>query len=158
VTHFGRLCISWVGFVTIWLLFVYQVTAPELIAAGVAAALTVLAGSLVCRVMPLCFRPRMHWLAQVYRLPSMVAEDLGLLSKCLFNEILRRPSRSTFATTKFSTSPDDCRATAQRALVILFVSTTPNSIVLDVDPDENRIFYHQVGPAPVPELLHQLEI
>ena len=41
---------------------------------------------------------------------------------------------------------------------ILLVSTTPNSIVLDIDTEENRLFFHQVEPAPVPRLVRRLEV
>jgi multisubunit Na+/H+ antiporter MnhE subunit len=157
VTASLRLAVAWVAFVALWLFFVYQPSVSELIAAAATAALTLLSGVVVFRILPVCFEPRLVWLAQVYRLPRMIAEDLWLLFKCLLREITKRPSRSTFALAEFHSKRDGCRAAAQRALALLFVSTTPNSIVLDIDVKRNRMFYHQVEPAPVPELLRRLE-
>jgi multisubunit Na+/H+ antiporter MnhE subunit len=87
----------------------------------------------------------------------MIAEDLWLLLKCLAREILRQPLRSNFAIVPFSTTSDGCRAAGQRALAVLYVSTTPNSIVLDIDAEQKQMFYHQLEPARIPELVRQLQ-
>jgi multisubunit Na+/H+ antiporter MnhE subunit len=157
VSLFLRATCAWIGFFGLWLLFVYQATTSELLAAAIAAALSAFSGLVILRIIPACFQPRLQWLAQIYRLPPMIAEDLWVLFNCLVREILRRPSRATFVMADFSTLADDCRASAQRALAILFVSTTPNSIVLDIDTRRNRLFYHQVEPTPLPELVRRLE-
>jgi multisubunit Na+/H+ antiporter MnhE subunit len=129
----------------------------ELIAAAIAAAIGVISGLVILRIIPACFEPRLRELAHIYRLPVMIAQDSWLLLKCLLREMLRRPLRSSFAITQFGTRQDRCRAAAQRALAILFISTTPNSIVLDIDHEENRLFFHQAEPAAVPEIVRQLE-
>jgi multisubunit Na+/H+ antiporter MnhE subunit len=149
---------AWIAFFALWLLFVYQVTTSELIAAAVAAAITAFSGYVILRIIPACFEPRLRWMAQIYHLPAMIAEDLWLLLKCLLREIFRQPLRSTFVMAHFRTPAGGCRGSAQRALAILFVSTTPNSIVLDIDSQANRLFYHQVEPAPVPQLVRRLEM
>lgn len=153
-----RLASAWIGFLGLWLLFVYQVTTSELIAGAIASGLTVFSGYVIFRIVPVCFEPRFRWILQIYRLPAMIAVDLWRLLQCLFREMARRPLRSSFVMARFATMPDGCRAAAQRALAILFVSTTPNSIVLDIDMEQNRLFYHQAEPAPVPELLRRLEV
>jgi multisubunit Na+/H+ antiporter MnhE subunit len=148
---------AWIVFFALWILFVYQVTTSELIAAAIAAAISVFSGFVILRIVPACFEPRPRWIAQIYRLPAMIAEDLWLLFKCLLRETFRQPSRSSFVMAKFSTPAKGCRGSTQRALATLFVSTTPNSIVLHIDPRKNRLFYHRAEPAPVPELLRRLE-
>jgi multisubunit Na+/H+ antiporter MnhE subunit len=158
VSFYLRLGSAWIGFLALWLLFVYQVTPRELLAAAMAAALSVLSGLVVFRIIPACFAPRFRWMAQIYRLPAMIAGDLWLLFKCLIREMLRRPLPSTFVMAQFSTNLDTCRAAAQRALAILFVSTSPNSIVLEIDTEKSQLFYHQVEPARVPELVNRVEV
>jgi multisubunit Na+/H+ antiporter MnhE subunit len=157
VSYWLRIGAAWLGFVALWLLFVYHVTTSELIAAAVAGSASVFSGVVIFRIVPVCFHARLQWLAQIYRLPGMIAEDLWILFKCLLREIFRMPSRSSFVVAQFSTASDHCEAAAQRALAILFVSTTPNSIVLDIDGESEQLFYHQVGPAPVPALVRRLE-
>lgn len=149
--------IAWLGFIALWVLFVYRTTASELIAAAVASAIAVFSACAIFRAIPICFEPRLGWLAQAHRLPAMIATDLWLLFRRLVRDIAKKPSRSSFFVTPFHVIPDGCAAAAQRALAILFVSTTPNSIVLDIDNDKGQLFYHQVEPAPVPKLVRKLE-
>lgn len=152
-----RLSLASVSFLAIWVLFVYQITAPELVAGAVASIITAVSGCIVFRIVPVCFKPRLRWLMQIYRLPAMTATDLWLLLKHLVREILKKPSRSLFGWMPFVTSPDGCQEAGQRALAVLFVSTTPNSVVLDVDMPNKRLFCHHLEPAPVPKLLRKLE-
>lgn len=152
-----RLAIAWVGFLLLWLLFVFQVNASELAVGTIAAGLTVVSGYVTCKAVTMCFEPRLRWIAQAWGLPRMVVTDLWLLLKHLIREIARKPSRSSFRTTEFRAIGEDCQAAAQRALATLFVSTTPNSIILDIDREKGEMFFHQIEPAPVPELLRKLE-
>ncbi len=152
-----RLATAWVGFLLLWLLFVFQMTPSELAVGSVASGLTVGLAYVTFRAVPACFKPRLHWLAQVWRLPAMIMADLGLLLRHLMREIARKPSRSSFELTSFPAPGEYQQAAAQRALVVLFVSTTPNSIVLDIDQQKQEMLFHQMEPAAVPELLRKLE-
>lgn len=152
-----RLAIAWIGFLLLWLIFVFQVSASELIVGAAASAITVTLGYVTLRAVPACFEPKFRWIAQVWRLPTMILTDLWLLLKHLLREITGKRSRSSFAMTGFRAAGDNCSAAAQRALAVLFVSTTPNSIVLDIDQKKQELLFHQVEPAAVPELLRKLE-
>lgn len=154
---FIRLILAWAGFLLLWLVFVFQVTTSELIVGAFASGFTVGLGYVTFRIVPACFDPQLHWMAQAWRLPVLVATDLWLLLKHLGRQMTRQHSRSSFEVTRFEASGDDCHAAAQRALAILFVSTTPNSVVLDIDRDKGELLFHQLEPAPVPELLRNLE-
>jgi len=46
---------------------------------------------------------------------------------------------------------------AQRALAVLFLSTAPNSIVIDVDVTDSRLLFHQLTGTPLPILIRKLE-
>lgn len=152
-----RLAIAWIGSLLLWLLFVFQISTSELLVGAVTSLITVALGYVTLRIIPACFKPRLRWIAQAWRLPAMIATDLWLLLKHLVREIARKPSRSSFAVTRFQASGDDCRAAAQRALAILFVSTTPNSVVLEIDQEKKEMLFHQVEPAAVPELLRKVD-
>ncbi len=152
-----RLAALWIGFLLVWLVFVFQVTASELVVGALASAITVVLTYVTFRVVPGCFQPRLRWVVQAWRLPAMIAADLWLLLKHLAREIGHRPSQSSFEVTRFRATGEDCQAAAQRALAVLFVSTSPNSVVVDVDRQKGEMFFHQLEPAPVPELLRKLE-
>lgn len=152
-----RLAIAWIGFLLLWLIFVFQATFSELIAGAVASAMAVASGYVAFRAVPACFEPRFRWIAEARRLPAMIAADLWLLLKHLLREIARKPSRSSFEVTNFRATDDNCYAAAQRALAILFVSTAPNSVVLDIDRQKREMLFHQLEPAAAPELLRKLD-
>jgi multisubunit Na+/H+ antiporter MnhE subunit len=157
ITLLLRLAIAWIGFLLLWLIFVFQVTPGELVVGAIASGLAAIAGYVAFRAVPACFRPRLRWIRQAWHLPAIIATDLWLLLKSLMREIIRRPSRSSLQVTPFRATGEDCQAAAQRALAVLFVSTTPNSIVLDIDRQKGEMLFHQLEPAPVPTFLPKLQ-
>ena len=152
-----RLAAAWIGFLLLWLVFVFQVTPSELAVGAAASGMTVGLAYVAFRVVPACFQPRLRWVVQLWRLPAMVAPDLWLLLKHLLREMAGKPSRSSFKLTSFTATGDGCDAAAQRALAILFVSTSPNSVVLDIDRKKGEMLFHELEPAAVPKLLRKLE-
>lgn len=152
-----RLAITWTCFGAFWLLFVYQASVSELLAASAASAIAAFSFYVITRSIPLDFRPRLYWIAQAYLLPGMIGQELWVLFKCLLRDIRGVPSRSSFVMTPFTFVTDSRYSAAQCALATLFVSTTPNSVVLDIDSDNRKLFYHQLEPAPVPTILRRLE-
>ena len=46
---------------------------------------------------------------------------------------------------------------AQRALATLFISLTPNSVVLDMDRSNSILFFHELVAAPLPRYLRNLQ-
>jgi multisubunit Na+/H+ antiporter MnhE subunit len=141
-----------------WLLFVFQLPMSELLAGAAAAALSVLVLHAGLRAVPLCFEPRLHWLAQAWQLPGMVSRDMGYLLRNVARHILHRPVRSQFLLGSFNTS-DDCRGAAQRVLAVLFLSTAPNSIVVDIDIEKtsSNLLLHQLTGTTLPALIRNLE-
>ena len=89
-----RCFLQWVGFTLLWLLFVFQLNVSELVVGASASALTVLAVQTAFRSEPLCFQPRLRWLAQVWRLPVLIVKDPWVLLKALARHLARKPSRA----------------------------------------------------------------
>ncbi len=52
---------------------------------------------------------------------------------------------------------DNCQGAAQRALTIFFLTTTPNSIVIDVDRPNSRLLLHELVSAPLPKFVKKLQ-
>jgi len=152
-----QLSLQWTVLVLLWFLFVFQFSMSELLVGAGAAALAVLALQVTLRAVPLCFEPKLRWVAQASRLPGMIAEDLWILLKEMGRRILHRRSRSTLAILPFAGSAGNCRGAAQRALALLFISTSPNSVVLDIDCATGDMLIHRLQPQPFPALLSRLE-
>lgn len=148
--------LQWSVLTLMWLLFVFQLPMSELLAGAAGAALSVLVLHAGLRAVPLCFEPRLRWLAQAGRLPGMICGDMGYLFRNVVRHILRRPVQSQFLLGSFDTS-DNCRGAAQRALAVLFLSTAPNSIVVDIDKTNSNLLLHQLTGTPLPALIRNLE-
>lgn len=151
-----RFAVQWVVFVLFWLLFVYQLAPSELLVSVVASALAVFALNTALKAVPLCFEPKLRDLAQARHVPSMIATDLWVVVKDLFRRIAGAPPRSVWMQARFS-APTDCRGSAQRALVVLYFTTSPNSIVAEVDPARSAMLVHELVPAPVPGIVQKLQ-
>lgn len=152
-----RLAISWIVFLLLWLIFVFQVTPAELMAGAIASALTTASLVFVLRIVPLCFQPRLRWLIPSWRLPVAVLADLWLLFRHLARAFRRQPSRSSFDVIAFPFTGDGCHAAAQRMLALLFVSLTPNSVVFDIGAQSGEMLVHRTEPSPDPTYLGSLE-
>jgi hypothetical protein len=154
---FLNLFVQLVGFTLLWLVFVFQLTGVEVFAGAAASALTVFALQIALRSERLCFQPRLRWLAQARHLPGMIATDLWIVLKTLANLLLHAPSQAVFQLGRFHATSEDCRASAQRALTILYLSTSPNSVVIDIDREQANMLVHQLEPAAIPKLVRNLE-
>lgn len=153
----GRLSLQWAGLVILWLLFVYQLTLAELLVGAAASAVTVLAFQTALRSIPLCFEPRFRWLAQAWRLPGMIVRDMWIVCTDLCRRIVDRRSRSVLVMGSFKAVGDECRASAQRTLAVLFVTMTPNSVVLDLNRDTGDMLVHFLVPAQMPAIVRKLQ-
>ncbi len=148
--------LQWSVLTLMWLLFVFQLPMSELLAGAAGAALSVLVLHAGLRAVPLCFEPRLRWLAQARRLPGMIVGDMGYLLRNLVGHVLRRPVQSEFLLGSFHTGTN-CRGAAQRALAVLFLSTAPNSIIVDIDVTDPDLLVHQLNATTLPPLTRNLE-
>ena len=152
----GRLARQWIVCLLFWLLFVFQFSVKELLAGSAAATVCVIALQVGLNAVPLCFEPEFRWLAQGFRLPNMIAADLLLMLRILITRSDRKRVRGVWRQANFHT-PDDCRGAAQRALATLFITTTPNSVVVDIDVPASRLLLHELVAAPLPKIVRKLQ-
>jgi multisubunit Na+/H+ antiporter MnhE subunit len=150
-----RCLCEWVGLLLLWILFVFQVTAEELIFGVVAAGVTVVAVETALRAGGYRFRARWLWIAQIWHLPSLVVKDLWLMTGDLARRLAGKPGRSVFRIVPFRFSSDASAATGQKGLAVLLLTTTPNSVVLDAT--EDGLLLHELVSAPVPRMVRRLE-
>jgi hypothetical protein len=148
---------KWVCFTAIWFLFVYQASRWEAVAGAAAAAITLVSLECARRYEPLRFQPRARWVAQIWRLPLPVATDLWMLIRALARRVAGKPSQAGFEIVPFYSADNGPRGAAQRALVVLYASTPPNFIFVEYDAKGRYLMAHQVGRAPVPPIVRELE-
>lgn len=145
------------GFLALWIFFVFETSASELLVGAAAAALSVLAAIVSLRSAPACFEPKAGWLLEAWRLPGMIAGDLVQLSKHLARQMVRAPSRSSWSRVNFLPAAGECRAAAQRTLAVLLVTTTPNSVVVNIDSEKGELLLHQAQAGKPPTVIQKLQ-
>jgi multisubunit Na+/H+ antiporter MnhE subunit len=157
VKRFAEYVAKWLAFIILWLIFVYQISLPELFAGAAAAGLTVFALEKTLKAEPFRFSPELRWWAQIWRLPGIILEDFAALLQTLGRHAVGKRSLALFQLTPFHTSGDPARQAAQRCLATTFMSLSPNSVVVDIDTERDVMMFHQVKQAPVPLVIRKLE-
>ena len=145
------------GLLLLWLVFAAQISANELLFGVIAVAAAMFALHTCLSHEPLDFKPRAAWLVQAWRLPLDIAKDLRILFRVLFLRLKRKPVPGVFRLVPFKCSGVGSRAGAKRALALLYLSISPNSVVVGIDQEKKNALLHQLLPAPVSLLKHKLE-
>jgi multisubunit Na+/H+ antiporter MnhE subunit len=149
--------VKWLIFAAIWFLFVYQTSVWEALTAAGAAALTLYALEEARKHEPLRFRPRAHWVGQAWRLPKLVAVDIWILTKALGQHMAGQRKQGSFQLIPFQSPTRGPRGAAQRALVVLYGTTPPNSVVVEFNMQESYLMVHQLKETPVPRMIREIE-
>jgi hypothetical protein len=91
------------------------------------------------------FRPRPHWLLDVWRLPGRSLADtlrvFGVLGRRIFRG---EPIRGRFRVEPFRLGPDARRREARRAVFTIGASIPPNAYVVGVDDEEHTVLIHEL--------------
>jgi len=141
----------WAVLMVVWLLLVDTTDPEELATGAVAAALAATLAAAVHQRGYIRFQPRLRWLRHTPALLWNVVVDCGLLGGALWQRVvLRRPVTGTTMRVPFEYGSDSGRDGARRALVNFAISLTPNSYVIDIDPEAHSLLIHQLV-AGLPE-------
>jgi len=147
----------WAASMLLWLVLTTTVDKAEAIVGAGVAAIAATAGEVVRTRVRFGFRPRLRWFRHALRLPSSIAKDTWTVLVVLFDHVTgRKRVRGVWRSVPFHHGRDgDPVAGARRALVTAGVTTTPNSIVIGIDPDRDELFVHQLSSTRE-DLLHLL--
>jgi multisubunit Na+/H+ antiporter MnhE subunit len=143
----------WIGLSLIWLLLVDTLDWAELVVGAAAAALVAIVAVAMHRLGYIRFWPRAVWLRELPYLVATIASDCVLLARALWQRTVRRRDvQGTTIRVPFHHGGANSRDGARRALVNLAVSITPNTYVVDIDPESDTLLVHQLvatGPDRV---------
>jgi len=149
----------WSALVVVWLLLVDSFQPDELIVGAVAAAIAATVGTIVQHRGYIRFSPRAAWLLETPYLIGGIVVDCGLLARALWRCVVRRqPVRGEMIRVPFHHGEDTGRDGARRALVNFAVSITPNSYVVDIDPEGDSLLVHRLVPVPLDRVLRREEL
>lgn len=145
-------------FYGLWLFFTGTFSLHEL-EIGIIAALLASSGmAAVERCYSVPFSPTLKDLLTLWRLPWYVVSDLWVTLVVAAEDIAgKQCAESVFRVVPFRAGTmDDPRATARRVLAVLYSTVAPNSIVLGINVNDQRMLFHQIERSPVPEMTKQL--
>ncbi len=152
-----RYLIEWLAALILWVCFTFSLSIAELLVGAASAALTVVALECAFRTEPLFFHPTWTMFGQIRKLPVLIVKGLSALICVLWRRMRGGRSESVFRLVRFSATGATPKEAAQRALVISFSTTPPNSIVVGIDREKQQILLHQVKKTALPELIRKLE-
>jgi multisubunit Na+/H+ antiporter MnhE subunit len=144
----------WAALAVIWLLLVDTIDTEELLVGTVAAAVAASVATAMHRRGYIRFWPRARWAREIPYVLWDVIVDCGLLAGALWRRlVLRQEVRGATIRVPFHYGGDNGRDGARRALVNFGVSLTPNSYVVDIDPEGDSVLVHRLVPVALDRLL-----
>jgi multisubunit Na+/H+ antiporter MnhE subunit len=148
----------WAAMFAAWFALVDTVATPEIVLGAVSSAVAASVAVAVHRRGYIRFQPRARWLKQTPTLAWSVVADCGVLGLALWRRVVRRETvEGRTVRIAFDHGGDNGRDGARRALVNLSVSLTPNSFVIDIDPEANSLLVHQLVARPLDAVLARQE-
>ncbi|MFC4638925.1 Na+/H+ antiporter subunit E [Deinococcus hohokamensis] len=139
-----------------WLLFVSKLDPAESVVGLVMAALAAVIVTGVCRAGLAHFRPSTRMLRGVWHLPGLVLSDTFKVFAVLFGALAGKGMPGRVRAVEFDPGGPDAHSAARRTLAVAALTTSPNSIVIEVD--QETLLVHELAPADVSGTLRTLEL
>jgi multisubunit Na+/H+ antiporter MnhE subunit len=144
----------WAVLAGLWLLLVDTLRVDEALVGAGAAAIAATVATAVHSRGYIRFQPRAAWLRGVPSLLGAVVVDCGLLGRALWRRVVHREhTRGAMLVVPFHHGGDTGRDGARRAVVNFGVSLTPNSYVVDIDPEGDNLLVHRLVDRPLDRIL-----
>jgi len=142
----------------LWIVFVGTFSLHELLIGIIAALLTAAGMVVVTAQYPARFSPGVADLLALWRLPWYIVQGTWEIMEVAGKDALGiKPAESLFRVDLFRTGTEkDVRASARRALAVLYTTVAPNFIVLGVNTNNRRMLFHQIERSSVPKMTQQL--
>jgi hypothetical protein len=147
-----RHVVSWLGWwvfgFVLWLLYAGTIARLELLAGAAAAAVGATAAELVRSQGVLRFALPGRRLLRVWRIPGDLLREYAIVLGALARALLRgKRTPGRFQENPYDAGPTTTLAGAGwRALATVGGTISPNTIVIDVDPERDVILVHDLVP------------
>lgn len=134
----------WIALFWLWLLLVGQWNREELIAAAIAATIAASLAELARTRTGFSAALPAGALSDLPQALGMVVVDFGIVVHALVVGLLRRRVVRGELFSRALTDPSRAHGTGARAWTTLAASFSPNSFVLDIDPETERVLLHDL--------------
>ena len=134
----------------LWLLLTSTTNGSEAVVGFGAAAIAATATELVRSNRTFGFRPSVQWVRLAAGVPVRIATDTVTVFRALLLHVAgRKRVRGSWHAVPFRHGPDgNARDAARRGVATIAVTTSPNSVVLEIDPERDELVVHQLVSAP----------
>lgn len=140
-----------------WILLVAGLKRDEMIVGLLCVAAATAFLYLVFRAAGQRMEFRLSDLAVAWRLPWMMVSDAWTVTVVLLKDLLGvERAGSVYRVSGFRTASRDPVLVARRVLATVYTTSTPNSIVIGIDPAQSRMLVHQLKGTPPSKLERQL--
>ena len=102
---------------------------------------------------------RLEWkdLAQCWRIPWYMASDIWVITFVLLKDLSYvHRAGSYYRVCGFKSSKRDEKIVAREVLATVYATTTPNFVVIGIDPELSRMLFHQIERSSVPKMIQVL--
>ena len=141
----------------LWVSFVATTNPHELAVGLMTCAATVLFTLLVCRSSGSHLELRARDLAQCWRIPWYIVSGVAEITIVLLKDLFKvSAAKNLFRVCGFDSSTHDPLRVARTILAVAYTTTAPNFIVIDVDPEQSRMLFHQLANSAVPKMTKAL--
>lgn len=142
----------------LWIVFVGTFSLHELVIGIIAAVLAVTGMVVVTLQYPGRFSPRLSEVLLFWRLPGAIVAGTWSITMIALKDFTgTKRADSLFRQVPFDAGrEEDPHAAARRALAVLYATTTPPTIVLGVNTNDQTLLFHEMKRSPVSQLLKKL--
>jgi hypothetical protein len=102
---------------------------------------------------------KLHWkdVAQGWRIPWYMVSDTCVVTLVFFKDLLHlSPAGSYYRVCGFKSSKRDPAVLGRGVLATIYMTATPNTIALGIDPQSSRLLFHQLQRTNLPKTARTL--
>lgn len=140
----------------LWMLFVSSIKLQEVVVGFFAALVAVIANGALKSAKFAKFKPRLEWLPLVFWEAWYAVSGTWSVICSLARALAGKKSKAEFVSIPMSTGGNDAEGWARRALLIAYMTMTPDFIVLGIDTETRCILAHVLAPTGVPLIAQRL--
>lgn len=152
----GLLAGAAVAVLLLWRILTDSPKWHELCVGLVATGLTTLFLARIVQTETLKLTFRLRDLVQLWRIPWYILSACWEITSLLFKDLAGQPTGSFFQDCGFKTSKHDPLLVARSVLAITYTTTSPNFIVIGIDPKQSLMLFHQLKHSNVPKMTQAL--
>lgn len=140
-----------------WVWLVAGIHLHEMIVGAVVVVVATLFLLLVHRSQPNAIKFHLKDVAQAWRIPWYMVSDTWVVTLVFFKDLLHLgPAGSYYRVCRFKSSKRDLAVLGRGVLATIYMTATPNTIALGIDPQSSRLLFHQLQRTNLPKMARTL--